>query len=194
MDALSLALNPSLWGGGFVAFLAFRFEPVGASRWLAAVLGFLFVTIVPLGLLFILRAAGRLSDLELRNQNERETVYRGCAVSYVAGAAVLFFLGSTWPVWGLVGLHAPTSLVLAAANRGKKVSIHAAGLAGLATAGLVLFGFAALPLFALSVIGGWARWAAGAHSVAELLWGGAIGLVMTGGGLVGLRLLVEGIL
>jgi len=192
-DAISLALNPSLWGGVFVAFLAFRFEPTGGARWLAASLGFVFVALVPVGLLFALKAAGHLSDVEMRDQGERGAVYLACAASYTVGAIALYWLDATWPVWGLVGLHAPYALVLAALNRRWKVSIHTTGLAGLAAAGWVLFGAAALPLVVIPVIGGWGRWAARAHSLAELTWGAAIGFVLTGGGLLGLRILQEGL-
>ena len=129
----------------------------------------------------------------MREQDERGTVYLACAASYVAGAATLFSVGTTWPVWGLVGLHAPSALVLAALNRRWKVSIHTAGLAGLMAAGLVLFGTAALPLIVVPLVGGWARWAARAHSFAELAWGAAIGFVLTGGGMFGLRLLEGGL-
>ncbi len=191
--AVSLAMNPSVWGGAFVAFVAWRLEPPGPGRWLAAGVGFLFVAVVPVGLLFALKAAGRLTDVEMRDRHERGMVYLACAFAYAVGAVVLYALRTTWPVWGLVALHAPTALALALLNRGSKISIHTAGLAGLAAAGLVLFGPSALPLLAAPIAGGWARWAAGAHTLAELAWGAVIGFLVTGGGMLGLRALEGGL-
>jgi hypothetical protein len=191
-DAVSLAFNPSVWSGGFVACLAAVFCPPGAGRWVAGALGFGFVGLVPVGLLFVLRALGRLSDVEMRIRSEREVVYLACAVSFAVGAVALRAVGAAWPVWGLVALHVPYALVLAAVNRRWKVSIHTAGLAGVFAAGLVLFGVRAWPLAAALLVGGWARWAAGAHSLGQLAAGAAIGFVLTGGGLLLLRLLVGG--
>lgn len=192
-DGVSLALNPSLWGGAFVAFLALRFEPAGVGRWGAAVVGFLSVAVVPLATLFAMRAKGWLSDVEMRDRSERGSVYLACAASYIFGALLLFRMEATWPVWGLVALHAPEALVLAALNQRWKVSIHTTGLAGLTAAGLVLFGTPAVPLVVAPATGAWARWTARAHTVAQLSWGAAIGFVLTGGGLLGLCLLEGGL-
>ena len=191
-DAASLALNPSVWGGAFVVFLALRLEPRGWARWVAALLGFAAVAVAPVGLLFLLKAWGRLDDVEMRSRSQRRVVYLACAGSYVAGAAALLAVRSSWPVWGVVAVQAPAALVLAAANRRWKVSIHAAGLAGIAAAALVLFGTAGLALVPLPIAGAWARWAAGAHGRSDLVLGAVIGFSVTWGGLLVLRLLVGG--
>jgi hypothetical protein len=188
---VSLGLNPSLWGGGLVAALAARFEPPGPIRWVAAALGFVTVAVLPIFLLFALKAAGYLSDVEMRRQDERGLVYAWCAAGYAAGALGLQALGVTWPVWGVVALHAPYALALAALNRYVKVSIHAAGLAGVATAGVVFFGSCAWPLLSLPAAGAWARWSARAHTPGELMIGAAVGATLTGGGLTLLRCLLE---
>lgn len=188
----SLALNPSVWGGGFLVFLALRFEPPGVQRWIVTAIAVVFVAVVPIGLLFVLKSYGYLSDIEMRNRSERQTVYLVCAGSYAIGAFSLVRFNASWPVWGLVGLHAPYALVLAAANRRWKVSVHTVGLAGVFAAALVLFGIRALPLLAVPLLGGWARWAARAHTLGELVGGALIGFVLTGGGLYLLRFLVAG--
>jgi hypothetical protein len=189
---VSIALNPSLWSGAFVAFLALRLEPPGVGRWVAAMLSFAAVAAVPVGLLFLLKALGRLDDVEMRDRSQRGVVYLACAGSYAVGAAALVAIGSSWPVWGVVVVQAPAALALAAVNRRWKASIHAAGLAGILAAALVLFGLQALVLAPLPIAGAWARWAAGAHRGVELALGGAIGFGLTWGGLCALRLLVAG--
>ena len=126
----------------------------------------------------------------MRNRSEREIVYLACAGSYVLGAISLYSIGTAWPVWGLVALHVPYALVLAAANRRWKVSIHTVGLAGVFAAALVLFGIRALPLIGILVLGGWARWAARAHTLGELVGGATIGFLLTGCGLHLLRIVL----
>jgi hypothetical protein len=189
---VSLALNPSVWDGAFAAFLALRFAPSPRAAAAYAGLAFLSVAAVPVGLLFVLRAAGRLSDVEMRDRGQRRLVYLACSASYAAGGAALWALGAPWPVWGIVVLHVPIALVLAALNGLWKVSIHTAGLAGLAAAGLVLFGMPAVPLAALPLLGGWARWEAGAHTAAELVLGAVVGFVTTGAGMAALQHLSSG--
>jgi hypothetical protein len=189
-DRLSLALNPSVWSGAFVAFLALHFEPPGVERWVAATLGFAAVAAVPVGLLFLLTALGQLDDVEMRDRSQRGVVYLACAGCYAAGAAVLVAIGSTWQVWGLVAVQAPAALALAAVNRRWKASIHAAGLSGILAAALLLFGPRALLLAPLPIAGAWARWKAGAHRGIELALGAAIGFGLTWAGLSGLRVLL----
>lgn len=191
-DLVSIALNPSAWGGLFVAFLALHFEPPGAERWVAAVLGFAVVAAVPVGLLFLLKAVGRLRDVEMRDRTQRGVVYLACAGSYAVGAATLAAIGSSWPVWGLVAVQTPEALALAWVNRRWKVSIHSAGLAGVLAAALVLFGDKALVLAPLLFAGAGARWAAGAHRWVELALGAVIGFSLTWGGLCALRWLAAG--
>ncbi len=189
-DAVSIACNPSLWGGGFVAFLALRFGASGGGRWLAAALGFAFVGAIPVALLFVLRAMGRLRDVEMGVRAERSLVYAACAVSYAVGAMLLSLAGAAWPGWGVVAAHVPATLVLMALNRRSKVSIHAAGLGGILAAGLLVFGAAAWPLALVLGAGAWGRWAAGAHTPGELVLGAGVGLLVTGTGLVLVRYLV----
>ncbi len=173
-------------------FLAVNFEPSKLRGWAAAAVAVVFVSLVPIMVLFALRARGRLASVEMRERSERELVYFICAASYAAGALTLYALGSPWAVWGLVALHVPYALCLAALNRRWKVSIHTTGFAGIWAAGLVLFGMAGMPLALLVVIGGWGRWAAGAHTLGELTAGTLVGFVLTGGGLQIVRVLMGG--
>lgn len=189
-DAISLALNPSLWGGGFVTVLALRVEPPGTTRWLAAAIGAAALAVVPIASLFVLHRTGYLTDVEMRRREERSIVYATCAAAYAAGAIALIGIGASWPVWGVVTLHVPSTLLLAVLNRALKVSIHATGLSGVAAAGLVCFGWHAWPLALVAVAGCWARWSAGAHSPRELIAGAVSGIVLTGGGLELLKHLV----
>jgi hypothetical protein len=122
-----------------------------------AALSVLFTTIIPVSLLFILRARGWLSDLEMSVASERERDYLLCAAGYGIGAGLLGVLGASWPIWGLLGLHVPNTLALVIFNRRLKVSIHTMVLTSLAVAGVMFFGKTAAPLALAVPVSAWAR-------------------------------------
>jgi hypothetical protein len=172
---VSLLLNPSLWTGGFFLVLVNRFEPAGPRRWLTGSIAVLFTLLMPLGVLFVLQAKGRVSDIEMRIRAERTPVYLWCAASYALGLGLFVELGTAWPLTALMALLLPSALVLTLLNRWWKVSIHAATLAGLSALGIALFGPVALPFALVVPLAVWARWAAGAHTPHELLAGVVVG-------------------
>ncbi len=187
-EVVSLVLNPSLLTGVFFVILAIRFEPE-SRRWELAGWAVLFATVLPITSLFVLRARGLLSDVEMRVRSERQTVYAVCALGYAAGAGLLASMHAAWPLTGLMTLLLPNALLLLLLNRYWKVSIHATTLAGLATAAVILFGPGAFPVIGLVPLAAWARWAAGAHTPGELLVGGGLGTVSAVLGLEAVRAL-----
>jgi hypothetical protein len=189
---VSLALNPSLLTGVFFVVLGATLEPPGASRRLAMALGPLFATVLPLGVLLGLRATGRLSDIEMRHRGERELVYLGCLVCYAAGSVALALAGTNWVIWGLMALHVPSTLALAAINRHSKISIHATAIAGLGAAALAIYGLRAWPVLLLLPAAAWGRWASGAHTPGELAGGALLGATLPPLGLSALRALAGG--
>lgn len=187
---VSLVLNPSFLTGIFFVVLAWHFEPSGRARWVAAGVAASFATLVPIAALFVLVAAGRLSDVEMRQREERGAVYLTCLISYVLGTLLLVAVGTSWPIWGFMALHVPNTLVVMLLNRRWKVSVHTTVISGLCAAGVIFFGPVAWPALGLLVLAAWARWASGAHTVRELVSGALLGAVSVPLGLAGLRLLV----
>jgi hypothetical protein len=187
---VSLLLNPSLLTGIFFMILSWRYEQAPEERLRAASIAVTFATLLPIGSLFALVKVGKLSDVEMRHRDERHTAYNVCLISYALGTVLLMAFGSSWPVWGFMALHVPNTIVLSVLNRRWKVSIHTTVIAGLCAAGIVFFGWTAVPALLLLLAAAWARWAAGAHSSRELLLGVALGAVASTTGLILLRSLV----
>jgi hypothetical protein len=186
---VSLLLNPSLFTGGFFIVLVRRFES-GPRRWLVGATALVFTMLIPLGALFLLRAMGRLSDIEMRIRSERTLVYLWCAASYAIGLVLFVALGTAWPLTALMALLLPSALILTLLNQWWKVSIHTTTLTGLAALGIALFGAAALPLVVIVPLAAWARWAAGAHTPGELVTGIVLGTGAAALGLEAARALV----
>jgi len=174
-DVLSLMLNPSMLTGVFFCFLAVKFESPGYHRLVYASLSIVFTSLVPIGLLFVLKARGQLSDVEMSIRSERDRVYGLCAAGYGIGAVLLLIGGASWPLWGFLAWHVPNTLILIAFNRRLKVSIHTMVLTSLFIGILMFFGKPTAPLGLLILAAAWARWDADSHSPAELIWGVAIG-------------------
>jgi hypothetical protein len=178
-DIVSALLNPSALTGVFFCLLAARYEMPGTRLIVHDVLGVAFTAVIPIGLLFLLKARGLLSDIEMSIRSERSLDFELCAAVYGLGAGLLWITGASWPLWGLLALHVPNTLVLIVANRRLKVSIHTMVLTSLSIAAVMFLGEAWLPAFLLVPAAAWARWKAGNHTVRELLWGILIGGLMT---------------
>lgn len=178
-DLISVLLNPSALTGVFFCLLAARSEPPGARLIVHDVVGVAFTAVIPVWMLFLLKAWGRLSDLEMRIRSERSLVYQIGTAGYALGAVLLWITDAPWPLWGLLALHVPNTLVLLIVNRRLKVSIHTMVLTSLSVAALMFLGTAWLPVALLVPAAAWARWDAGNHTVVELAWGILIGGLLT---------------
>lgn len=178
-DLISLVLNPSVLTGVFFCLLAARTEPPGARLAVHVVLGVAFTAVIPVVTLFMLKSLGRLSDVEMRVRPERSLVFGIGAATYGLGAALLWITKAAWPLWGLLALHVPNTVLLLAVNRRLKVSIHTMVLTSLAAAAGMFMGTGWLLAILLVPAAAWARWDAGNHSVEELVWGVLIGGLMT---------------
>lgn len=178
-DILSLLLNPSVMTGVFFCLLAAKFEPPGFSRVAYASISVIFTSLIPVGMLFVLKASGKLSDVEMHIRSERDRVYLICAAGYGLGTGLLWTAGASWPLWGLLGWHVPNTLALIIVNRSLKVSIHTMILTSLYIGMLMFFGKQMAPLGILVLVAAWARWDAGNHSIVELICGVLIGGVLS---------------
>jgi hypothetical protein len=186
-DLVSALLNPSAATGVLFCLVAARFEPPGSARLVHDIIGVAATAVVPVGLLFVLRSAGRLSDLEMRDRAERGLDLMLCTGVYAIGTGLLLATGASWPLWGLLAIHVPNTIVLFAFNRRLKVSIHAMVLTGLWAASLILLGSRWLPAGLLVPLAAWARWDAGNHTGKEILWGILLGGALTPVELLALR-------
>lgn len=174
-DIVSLILNPSAWTAVLACFLAAAYEPAGWRRTIRAAVAVLFTGILPIVQLFILKSAGRLSDVEMHVRTERTAVYRLNAAEYFLGAGILLAVGAGWPLVGLLAVHVPNTLIMAACNKRLKISLHAMVLSSVYVAALIFFGPGLAPAGLAVAVAAWARWDAGNHTPAELAAGALLG-------------------
>lgn len=186
-DLLSVILNPSAVTGAFFVLLAARYSLPGARLILYDLIGIAFTAVIPVSTLFVLKSRGLLSDVEMRDRSERSLVYGIGVATYGVGTAILWAVDAPWPLWGLLALHVPNTLLLIAVNRRLKVSIHTMVLTSLAVTAVLWLGTGWVPAALAVPAAAWARWDAGNHSVKELLWGIVIGGVTTPIGILALQ-------
>jgi len=185
-DVASLVLNPSLWTGVLFVALTLRFEDGSVA---VASVSVLFSTVLPILTLFALVALGTLDTVEMRVRSQRLQVYAICLLEYVAGAFVLFEMGTGWQLWGLMAMFVPNTAVMALLTLRWKVSIHTSVMAGLCVAAIWFFGWPAAVWLLILPPTAWARWAAGAHSTGQLAAGLVYGATSSALGLSVLHVL-----
>jgi len=178
-DILSLALNPSVMTGVFFCLLAANYEPPGYLRLGHALLSVVFVTLVPVGSVFVLKARGKLSDADMYIRTERDRVYFFCVAGYAIGTVLLVLSKASWTLWGFLALHVPNTLILIAVNRRLKMSIHTMVLTSLFVGSLMFLGMQTAPVGILVLVAAWSRWDSGNHTVAELICGVLVGGLLT---------------
>lgn len=145
-----------------------------------------YTTIIPLSFVYFLKRLGMINDIELSKQQDRPKVYLFTSGFFIALAYFLYHRGS---------LFTPTSVIIIAMTVNilglfifsyfDKISVHAAGLAGMAGIFLALFTIyrdtKLVPVFlSILVIYGLvssARLYLGNHNLKQIITGSAWGLI-----------------
>jgi membrane-associated phospholipid phosphatase len=138
-----------------------------------------FGTLIPLGIIYLLSRRGLISDFFVSERKERAKPFAGAIVSYLVGSFVLMFARAPTIVTALMLCYAGNTLVMMLITHLWKISVHASGVAGPATALTVSLGAWASVFFALLVPVGWARMKTGAHTPTQLLAGALVTIVTT---------------
>jgi hypothetical protein len=154
---------------------------VWASTWLgqlraaaAAVLGIALLAAVPAMCSLYLYTKGA----DVNTAGDRALMYPPAAASYLA-AATLFWLLNIKILFVLAIAYMAVSAMIFAIGTFWKISIHSAGVAGPTTALIFVFGLALLPLYVLTAAIIWARLKLAAHTLAQLVAGALVAIVIT---------------
>ena len=122
---------------------------------------------------------GKISDLHVSEQSQRQMPFTVAVCSSIVGAFGLWWIGAPW---GLVALG--TSFVVQGFFFGvlthyKKISMHVAVAASCLTALVLLFGWVTVPLIGLLPIQGWARLYRGRHTLGQVVAGAVLAPLLT---------------
>lgn len=173
----------------YCAALQAQYATLSLAYWWIAILGtFALTAFIPLTLILIQLATGKIASLEIRNPQERTSIYIYTSVCY-----------AFWSYFLLRVLHAPLVLFIIAVsaimallavifiNRQWKISAHLTGLGGLigGISAFCLYSSQMLPLGLLAGLLGaalllmYARIYTKAHTPLQVTTGFLFGLLMT---------------
>lgn len=170
--ALSTIFNPFLSATGLFIIVSHAFAHHSTFQfWVYSTIGVICYTVAPLTFILYLYLTGRISDFDISERPERERVFAGFVVIYLAAAIGLSLAHApvqlqviTWGSWG-------TALETMVITRWWKISTHALGIAGPFAAMFILFQAQPLPYLAIVPLVGWARIHLRSHTFAQVIGG-----------------------
>lgn len=162
--------------------LVSSFVPDGFQAGLPfALVAVFFIAVLPFAVVLVLTRRGRLTDHHISRRSQRAPVLGGAIVSVLLGVGVLTAMGAPAGLMTMIiSILAGIVLVLLV-NLIWKLSAHTAVAVFFAAAMVIFFGPWGLIAAAMPAGAGWSRVHLGAHTLAQVLAGGAVGLVIGAG-------------
>ncbi|MDM4723335.1 phosphoesterase PA-phosphatase [Micromonospora sp. WMMA1363] len=143
-----------------------------------ALVGALFCSVIPNTLIWWGVHRGRLTDHHIRVRQQRRTPLIYGLLSVLVGLALMIGLGAPRPVTAMIVVMFALGLAVTAANLVWKLSIHAAVTAGSAAVLVIEFGPALLVSALVVALVGWSRVRLRDHTVAQVIAGTVVGLLV----------------
>ena len=174
---ISTVSNPPLVA--IPVFLVINYTLLYGGEWLwFSALSIFFVSILPIitSSLWILR-----NNLEVDMPRREDRIYPLLLVilSYVVGVIVLFAAGAPSLTSALMVCYLNNTLIVLLFSLFWKISIHAMGIAGPATALIYLFGWPGLAFSLVVPLVVWSRLHLKRHTPAQLITGTTLGYLLT---------------
>jgi membrane-associated phospholipid phosphatase len=140
----------------------------------------IFATFIPAAIVLVWSRHVRKTDRDIPDRADRPLPLACAIISYAAGTAVLLVLHAPWLVTGLMFCYATNTCVVLCITFFWKISIHAMGITGPATALAFATGIPGLLLALLAIPVMWSRVRLRRHTTGQVLAGFALGFILTG--------------
>lgn len=159
------------WAG---VLLVATIEP-SLKGWVCAIAYTLIAILGPLLFLFGLLHRGRISDLDVTKRNERPVPFIAALSGGIIAWFCLYAVGAPALLIRFAGAHMSIMALIFVITFYWKISVHSAGIAGVATLAASLLG--GLQLLALTsvILVGWSRIRLGRHTFGQVVAGGLLG-------------------
>src|SRR5947209_199166 len=122
---------------------------------------------------------GKISDIEVSNRKERAGPFLFGTMSTIVGLFILLFTNGPKNLETLLFITGVSGIIMMLTTLWWKISIHASSLAGAATVLTILYGIVMLPTYLLVVLVGWSRVVLRRHTVAQVVVGSLMSIVLT---------------
>jgi membrane-associated phospholipid phosphatase len=176
-DLISLVFNPPVLAAPTFLILLFTQRTPNPLELILITLTF--GTVVPLAILYGLSKKGIILDLYASLKGSRTVLFLGAMSSYLLGTIALRLAGAPAILTSVMLCYLGNSMVMMLVNRRWKISVHASGVTGPATALIYSLGLVALPFLLLAIPVGWARLKLRAHTIAQVAAGALLTIFTT---------------
>jgi membrane-associated phospholipid phosphatase len=175
---VSNILAPATISVPMIALVAFYKASSFASALTYAAITLFFLSIGPFAYILIGVRLGKLSDVDVSKRTERVGPFIFGLLSVCLGWFVLVLLHGPAPLISTIIVTALSGLVMMVITLWWKISLHAGSLGAAATILTMLYGTAMLPTFALLVLVSWSRVVLRRHTVAQVVAGSLLSIVL----------------
>jgi membrane-associated phospholipid phosphatase len=162
-----------------LVFILINYVLSGPMFVLLTVISIIFAAAIPVATVLVWSWKTKKIELDIPEKGDRPLLLVCVIMSYGIGAIILYYLHAPWLVFGLMLCYCTNTLVVFIITLFWKISIHAMGVTGPATAlafANVLPGFI-LGVLVLPVM--WSRVHLRRHTIAQVLAGAFLGVSLT---------------
>jgi membrane-associated phospholipid phosphatase len=176
---ISIILAPATISIPMVVLVAIYHSNNPTSSLLYVALTLFFLSCGPLAYILLGVRSGRLSDVDVSRRTERSGPFLFSIASMMLGFFVLGALHGPKNLETVLLGTALTALGLMVTTYWWKISVHATSVAGAVTVLVVLYGAPMLPVILVSGLVSWSRVVLGRHTIAQVVAGSLVGMVLT---------------
>src|SRR5205085_6345210 len=119
------------------------------------------------------------SGLEVSNRQERVGPFLFGIMSTIVGLFIVLLTNAPRNLEAFLFITGVSGIIMALTTLWWKISIHASSLAGAATMLTALYGIVMLPTYLLVVLVGWSRVVLHRHTVAQVVVGSLLSILLT---------------
>jgi len=173
---LSTIFNPFLCALALFVILSSQTARSTLEFWKLLFLSTAFTSLLPMLYVFWLYASDRISDLDMSQRRERESVFSAFTLAYTLGLIVLWAAHAPMLMLAALAGYAVSGAMIQVITRYWKISTHALAISGAMTVIVFLDGRSPLPFLVLIPMVGWARVYLRAHTLAQVIGGSLLGI------------------
>jgi membrane-associated phospholipid phosphatase len=173
----STVCNPFVTAIVLYAILAHAYAHDTRTFWLWLFLSVFFSSIGPMLYVLWLYWTDRISDLDMSQRRERETVFSVFVLSYFVGTISLYSIHAPAMLVASMAGYTAAAFVVQSITRFWKISTHALGITAPLVALVVLYGQQPLPFAVLIPLVGWSRVYLKAHTTLQVIAGTLLGFI-----------------